>query len=263
MKQVAVLCLATTLALNPISASAALLQRGSQNKEVQKVQVILKQMGYFNYPKSTGYYGSITENAVKHFQKKYGLIADGIVGNKTKQILFKNNQKEETTTKFVQQSKNGALDWFKEVQYIWQKQTNATVTDIDTGRMFHVKRTFGYNHADVEPLTKEDSAIIKDIWNGWSWERRAVVVQVGDSILAGSMTAMPHAGVDSAPVESVVNNRSCDYGTGENLDAVKNNGASGVMDIHFLNSRTHGSNQLQKSQQDMVLKASKYIEENK
>jgi len=262
MKKVAVLCLATTLAFNPISASAALLHRGSQNNEVQKVQVVLKQMGFFHYAKSTGYYGNITENAVKHFQKKYGLIVDGIVGNKTKKILFRNNQKAKISTNLVKHSNNGALDWFKEVQYIWDLQKNATVTDIDTGKTFHVKRTYGYNHADVEPLTKEDSAIIKDIWNGWSWERRAVAVEVGGSILAGSMTAMPHAGVDSAPAERVVNNRSCGYGRGDNLDTVKNNGASGVMDIHFLNSRTHGSNQLQKSQQDMVKKACKYIDEN-
>jgi hypothetical protein len=138
---------------------------------------------------------------------------------------------------------------------------NATVTDVDTGKTFQVKRTFGYNHADVESLTKNDSAIIREIWNGWGWDRRAVVVQVGDQIIAGSMTAMPHAGVDSEPAEKVVNNRSDNYGRGVNLDAVKGNGASGVMDIHFLNSRTHSTNTLQKSQQDMVKKASKYIEE--
>ncbi len=253
MKRVAALCLAATLAFSPMNASAALLKKGSQNKEVKNVQIALMQLGYFDYSKATGYYGSITAKAVRNFQEEYGLIADGVVGYNTKKVLLANTLNE--------QSNNRVLDWFKEVRYILEKGSNATVTDVNTGESFEIKRTFGYNHADVEPLTKEDAAIIKDIWDGWSWERRAVVVQVGDTTIAGSMTAMPHAGVESAPAEKVVNNRSDNYGRGENLDAVKGNGVSGVMDLHFLNSRTHSSNTLQKSHQDMVKKASKYIEE--
>ncbi len=155
--------------------------------------------------------------------------------------------------------RRGALDWFDEVQYIFAREVDAYITDIDTGKSFWVKRTFGTNHADIEPLTKEDSDIIKDIWNGWSWERRAVVVQVGEDILAGAMSAMPHAGLDSAPAVNYVSGRSAGYGYGQNLDAVKNNGADGVMDLHFKNSRTHTSNRRQSSMQNMVSKADQYI----
>lgn len=262
MKQLATLCLAATLAFTPISASASILKIGSRSNEVQNMQAGLKQLGYYKYPKATGYYGSITKAAVKNFQKECGLVADGIVGNMTKKALLEHTKKIKTSAKLNPQINKGAIDWFSKVQYIWSCGTNATATDIDTGKTFKVKRTFGHNHADVEPLTKSDAAIIKGIWNGWGWERRAVVVKVGGSILAGSMTAMPHAGVDSAPAEKVVNNRSDNYGTGENLDAIKGNGANGVMDIHFLNSRTHSSNKVLQCQQDMVKKAAKYIDEN-
>jgi peptidoglycan hydrolase-like protein with peptidoglycan-binding domain len=317
IKKLTIMCLAAALLFNPIHSSAAILKKGTSNKEVKNVQKTLKNLGYFKYPKVTGYYGSRTESAVIKFQKAYGLTPDGIVGKKTKQALIKNAPqvksavytkaevnatkaevnatnsgvnatktganatkvetkitktevkaiRTSTTAKKTTLAKsgtksNGVLDWFNEVQYIWDRGTNATVTDIDTGKSFQVKRTYGTNHADVEPLTKKDAQIIKDIWGGWSWERRAVVVTVGDMNLAGSMTAVPHAGVESAPANTVVNNRSEGYGRGENLDAVKGNGVSGVMDIHFLNSRTHSSNSEQKSHQDMVKKAGAYIGKN-
>lgn len=258
---VLIICLATTIALQPHHALAA-LKLGNSSKEVKTVPLTLKQLGYFKYPKVTGYYGNVTASAVKRFQKEYGLEADGVVGSKTKTALMAYTPKVKSaslTKKKLEDKNNSMLDWFKNVQYIWDRGTNATITDVDTGKSFKVKRTFGTNHADVEPLTKKDTQIIKEIWKGFSWERRAVVVQVGGSVIAGSMTAVPHAGVDSALAVKVVNNRSDHYGRGENLDVIKENGANGVMDIHFLNSRTHSSNQVQSSHQDMVKKAGKYI----
>ncbi|HOA81634.1 MAG TPA: hypothetical protein PKK61_11330, partial [Defluviitaleaceae bacterium] len=113
-----------------------------------------------------------------------------------------------------------------------------------------------------ETLTKEDTEIMKEIWGGYSWERRAVVVEVDGHYIAGSMTAMPHAGLDSQPAVKVVNGRSGGYGRGQNLDAVKNNGMDGHVDIHFLNSRTHGTNTMQKIHQDKVKEAASYIEKH-
>lgn len=264
LKQLAVVCLATTLAFNPINASAALLKRGTRNSEVRTVQVTLKQLGYYNYPKATGYYGRVTETAVKKFQRENGLIADGVVGRQTISALSKYTPKVESATLInkTSSSKKGALDWFSKVKYIWTRGTDATVIDVETGKSFRVRRTFGTNHADIEPLTMTDANTIKNIWNGWSWERRAVVVEIGDYVIAASMTAMPHAGLDSAPSSTWINNRSYNYGWGYNLDSVKNNGVDGHMDIHFFNSRTHGTNVVQKSHQDMIMKANKYINDN-
>lgn len=273
--------MAAFFAFAPISASAAsLLRSGSGGSQVIKVQSTLKDLGYFTYPKVTGYYGKLTKAAVVRFQKDNGLFPDGIIGAKTRNKLFTSKivkdsnislekksdhnlmnvlEKSEIETPKIDVEKIGALDWFSKVRYIWDKGLDATVTDVNSGKSFQVKRTFGSNHADVEPLTKEDTNIIKSIWGGFSWERRAVVVKVGDYILAGSMTAMPHAGIDSAPAKAYVRGRSDGYGSGTNLDAVKNNGASGVMDIHFKNSRTHSTNVMQKLQQQMVRKAASYI----
>lgn len=266
---------AAVITLTPADASAAtLLKLGSKGSEVKAIQTELKNLGYFNYNKVTGYYGSITKEAVKRFQKANGLYADGIIGKQTYNALnlISADNRSMTAIELTPVSgsaisllsqdsgkKVGSFDWYKEVRGLWERGENALVTDVDTGLSFTVKRTYGSNHADVEPLTRKDTEIIKKIWGGFSWERRAVTVEIGDYIIAGSMTAMPHAGVDSVAANKYVKNRSAGYGYGVNLDAVKNNGCSGVMDIHFKNSRTHTTNVVQKVHQDMIKKAAAYL----
>lgn len=57
-------------------------RRGSSGNEVRQIQEKLKRWGYYNGAVD-GVYGSKTEAAVKSFQKKNGLTADGIAGKKT------------------------------------------------------------------------------------------------------------------------------------------------------------------------------------
>ncbi len=270
--RIATICMAAAMAFTPMNAYAS-LKKGSSGSEVKIVQETLKELGYFTYSKATGYYGSITASAVKKFQRDHGLAPDGVVGKYTRSVLYGNEEKETSTTVSaksfsIQESseadpdKTGALDWYKTVQYVFDRGDVAEITDVVTGRTFYMKRTFGTNHADVEPLTREDANIIKDIWGGWTWTRRAVVVKVNGYILAGSLSAMPHAGKDSQPAVKYISGRSGGYGWGKNLDAVKNNGTNGVMDLHFKNSRTHNTNSVKKAHQDMVKKAAEYIGNN-
>lgn len=60
----------------------ALSKRGSTGTEVRNIQSRLKQWGYLNGAVD-GIYGSKTEAAVKKFQAKHGLTADGIAGPQT------------------------------------------------------------------------------------------------------------------------------------------------------------------------------------
>ncbi|MEW9095763.1 MAG: hypothetical protein AB2417_11845 [Clostridiaceae bacterium] len=161
-----------------------------------------------------------------------------------------------TENKVEEPSKYGELlDWWESVQNIFPNGSVAQVTDLNTGKSFNVKRTFGTNHADAEALTPSDTDIIKSIWGGFSWERRPVIVTVNEKRIAASMAAMPHAGVDSAPAVATVQNRSDGYGTGENLDAVKDNGMDGVVDIHFLNSTRHKDGREDPDHQQAILRA--------
>ena len=63
-------------------ASADLYKRGSSGAAVSEIQTRLKNWGYY-FGAVDGVYGSQTEKAVRWFQQKNGLTADGQVGDKT------------------------------------------------------------------------------------------------------------------------------------------------------------------------------------
>jgi hypothetical protein len=110
------------------------------------------------------------------------------------------------------------LTW-DQVEDIFRKFDNARVIDFETGMSFLVQRRAGRNHADVQPLTAEDSAVMKTIYGGkWSWRRRAIIVEIGGHRLAASMNGMPH-------------------GAG----AIPNNDFAGHFCIHFRDSKTHAN----------------------
>jgi peptidoglycan hydrolase-like protein with peptidoglycan-binding domain len=69
-------------------AAGDILKRGSKGSEVEELQALLQNQGFFNYDKITGYFGKITEDAVKSFQNANGLKADGIVGEQTWEKLI-------------------------------------------------------------------------------------------------------------------------------------------------------------------------------
>ena len=72
--------------LLPLAADAAVLKRGSRGDEVVTLQKKLKQWGYYD-GSVDGVFGAGTEKAVQYFQRKNGLVADGIVGTKTAAAL--------------------------------------------------------------------------------------------------------------------------------------------------------------------------------
>lgn len=70
------------------AASYPLLKVGSRGQAVSRLQQALKNKGYFTYPNITGYYGTITRDAVIRFQRDYGLAVDGIAGQQTQTALY-------------------------------------------------------------------------------------------------------------------------------------------------------------------------------
>ncbi|MGM0835099.1 MAG: hypothetical protein ACQEV7_03005 [Bacillota bacterium] len=107
------------------------------------------------------------------------------------------------------------------------------VLDLDTGLSFEVQRRAGAYHADVQPLTHDDTKIMKEIYRGtWSWDRRAILVISENGQFAGSMHGMPH-------------------GQG----ALKN-GFPGHFCIHFQDSITHKSRKMDHAHSIMIKKAS-------
>lgn len=224
-------------------AQPELLKVGSEGESVVALQMRLKDLGYYNY-KVTAYYGSVTADAVRSFQEKNGLSVDGVVGQQTFELLYSTEAIRYTPSPsqvsgLLPISRGGSytligtmVDWFSSGQYIFRRGDTAKVTDVNTRISFYMKRTGGSYHADCEPISKADANKIKQIWGGWSWKRRAVIVEVNGARIAASMHGMPHA-----------------------YDFIANNGMQGHVCIHFYKSRTHIHNSQDPDHQAMVRKA--------
>ncbi len=74
--------LACVLSLVICEPCFALSKIGSQGTEVRNIQTRLKNWGYYSYTVD-GIYGWRTAEAVKKFQRKHGLVVDGICGPRT------------------------------------------------------------------------------------------------------------------------------------------------------------------------------------
>ncbi len=81
----------TMTVLHSKSAAPNGLVLGESGDTVKRVQELLARYGYMSSSNCTGYFGEITEAAVKAFQKKNGLSADGNVGMKTMAKLTDGN----------------------------------------------------------------------------------------------------------------------------------------------------------------------------
>ena len=126
------------------------------------------------------------------------------------------------------------MDWWdSDIQKIFSRGTTATITDVATGLSWKEKRRGGSNHADVQPVSAADTAVLKKVYGGkWSWERRPIFVTINGVSYAASMNGMPH-------------------GSG----AISDNNFDGHHCIHFVNSRTHGSNSVCPLHQEAIRKA--------
>lgn len=128
------------------------------------------------------------------------------------------------------------VNWFKGGDELFSKGTKATVIDLMTGKHFNVYRFGGWYHADSEPMTKEDVAIYKDIYGGhWSWDRRPIVLVVGDRYIAASMHGMPHKANPNS-----------------------SNGMPGHFCIHLFHSKVHETGREEAQHQACVMEAFRY-----
>ncbi len=222
--------------------------------EILEIQQLLSDLGFLSV-EPTGYYGEITIDAARRYQKKYNLTVDGIVGRNTLASMRKivASRNDPTGSMYM-------YDWWSEAQYIFGTGDRAVVTDVATGVKFTVMRSYGTNHADVETVSAADTAKFRSCYGGRdSWERRAIVVVVNGTTMAASMNGYAHAGNDSAGEGAWISWRSGDYGAGTNLDKVKGNNMNGVFCIHFKNSTTHGTGLVCKLHQSCIRQAAAYI----
>lgn len=220
------------------------LKYGDSGEAVKRVQSRLKELNYFS-GEIGGNYLTLTQSAVAAFQRAAKLTANGVADYATLKALFSDD-----APKYVKTESEGGtsstptatpatgtaveMDWWtSDIQSIFARGTTAVVTDVATGLAWREKRTGGTNHADVQPLTASDTAVLKKVYGGtWSWSRRAIFVTINGVNYAASMNGMPHGG-----------------------GSITNNNFNGHHCIHFTNSRTHGSNKVCSLHQAAIKKA--------
>ncbi len=205
------------------------LRKGATGTAVKTLQTNLKKLGFYT-AYVDGSFGSTTESAVKAFQRKYGLTADGVAGSATL-------KKIESAVASASSGKitTERLDWFNGGKYVIPNGAVFQIKDVSTGLIFSARRQSGGNHMDAEPLTAEDTAILKKINGGtFSWRRRAVLVKYNGHVYAASIYSEPH-------------------GTNTILD----NNFDGQFCLHFYGSKTHGTDRVDADHQKCVEQAMK------
>jgi hypothetical protein len=131
-------------------------------------------------------------------------------------------------SKLKRQQFGELLPWDEASQLI-PRYSTFMIRDLETGLAWRSQRRGGSRHADIQPLTKADTATLKTIYDGaWSWNRRAVVVEHAGRRIAASINGMPH-------------------GAGALV-----NGFPGHHCLHFLGSTTHGGSNHDPMHQLMV-----------
>ncbi len=212
------------------------LRLGSTGESVTRLQQELFEQGYLSADNVTGEYTTATVQAVTTFQHDNGLTADGVAGQMTQSALYGTKSYD---GKIYPVEKS---NWYNgSIQHVWTRGTIAVITDVYTGLAFRARRLGGSYHADVEPLTAADTAVMcriygvssaEEILSNKHWQRRPLWVTVGGRTYAASMYGVPH-----------------NYPDG---DSIPDNAFSGQFCVHFVASRVHRSGEVDAYHQQAI-----------
>ena len=216
---------------------------GSTGSTVTYIQTALTALEYYDR-QITGHYGRYTKDAVRAFQRDNNLTADGVCGAITLAAIQKaySGSSSATTTYNATVYK---LDW----SYM---KSNATalgiakgasikLTDLTTGKSLNVHVQSTGNHIDAEPLTSADTTTLCEIYgvsspNSISYKRRPMMITTSAGQFLCSIYGQPHGAQD-----------------------ITNNGYDGQFCLHFVNSRTHGTNRVDTDHQNAINSAESIV----
>ena len=220
-----------------------LLELNGVGENVVRLQMRLRDLGYFNY-RATGMYYGMTQKGVKQYQEQNGLSADGQAGQITYDDLFTIDAVRKPLSASVIPAVGpgfllttpvyGELSSWEEINAIFTDGMTVTITDFNTGYAFDMIRTGGENHANVESATSDSyDKFISCFGDDSNWgEKRSVLVSISGVQYAASLYA--HAG-------------------GE--DTVADNKMAGHTELYFNGSTSDILGFVDRYHQEQVLKA--------
>ncbi len=197
---------ATVAPTSAASATPGLIYYGVSGERVVRVQLRLRELGYFNF-KPTGLFQAASADAAKKFQtfqrdeNGNAIIADGTIGEQSLSILFTKAAVRTTINAGIPIGKSligtpsvtGVLLEWSDILPTLNIGRTYTVTDYNTGTQFSLTFTGGSNHAEVEASSAADTAVIKTVFgNAFSYFKRPVVIAIGEKNVAASLQGFPH-----------------------------------------------------------------------
>ena len=235
--------------LNEVAASAEKAAKATaapnsnlSSSTIKQIQRKLGELGFYS-GEVTGNAGNKTTAAIKAFQQKYGLNADGIAGSQTINKInsvYAASQKS-TTASSSSSRRVYNLDWFKAKENKLFGHLglvsghHVRLTDINTGKSLNLIIQSAGNHLDVEPVSASDTQTLLDIYGVSSTKkitflRRAayIVTDQGYRIVC-SIYGQPHGS-----------------------QTVYSNKFPGQFCLHFLHSKTHGTDVVDGDHQAMI-----------
>lgn len=183
-----------------------LISYDSKGETVVRVQLRLRELGYFHY-KPTGNFQSMSVEATKKFQQKQTgsdgspIIADGTVGAQTLSIIFGRGVTRADIDVSIPfgpalsgpASRTGELADWGEVKELLSPNASFTVYDFNTGASWKMVFTGGENHAEVECASAEDTYAYREAFGAaFNFSKRPVVAEIGGRLIAASLQGAPH-----------------------------------------------------------------------
>ena len=192
----------------PAPAASGVLKLGDTSSAVKDMQQRLIELGYLR-GRADGKFGNQTQQALLAFQRANRLTADGIAGSRTLASLNSdgaiNASGNPAVTPAPTPVPTAAADarprasqvkyenWYTTIRAIAKKYPYATVYDYSTGISWQVHIFSCGAHADVEPLTANDTARMERAFGGNTWNPKAVWVVFGNGeVYMASTHSMPH-----------------------------------------------------------------------
>ena len=208
------------------------LKIGYTGTAVLNLTTALAEKGYL--AEATDRYMKDVFLAVMQFQSDNSLPATGIADSATQEKLYgrtsaENNTDQLTMTLYPAEK----IDWWTGgINELWAKGANYKIYDVKTGIIWWAHRWSGGYHADIEPLTAEDTARLCRIYGVNSaeeiesrnlYQRRPCLVTIDNRTFACSLYGIPH---------------------NPDGDTIADNDMTGQICLHFTNSWTHGSKKM-------------------